>query len=525
MFLFPGLFLYDSSLTVAADHIAAFWAIPSLLALLRAIKTPDTRRGIWLSVPLAGALLTKYQAMSIVLFPLLAQAIHATWTVLQGLRRRAPGAWRPAIGPASTWGALVFLTTPHWLKNWIWYGDPIYPFLHRHLSVRPWTVDSANLFEEIFKGQQLWRPTGTVPAEIRDTLETLVTFAFRPHDWGFHGKVPVFGSLFTLFLAPLLFLRGSRRIWMVAGAAEVGIFSWYWSSHQDRYLQALVPWMASVVAAVAYVIWQRGIASRVALGAVITLQVVWGGDVYFIPAHVTAGNIPPAKATIDLLSTGYRKAFAARQKVFGNYTEISRKAPKDAKILVHDCHAHLGVDRMTVSDIGPWQGGISWGRMPSPSAFYDRMHEYGVTHFMWRPGSTAIDSLAGDIVFFTFIARYTQTRHVGDWNLSSMPAKPPPSAPWGDTLAAVFGCVEPYQHGLYTLSSLVVPTVGPRTVPPPLRPAPKDADPRPFLDAADYLLWDAKCRPGITPGNAFQKMAVRSGADIWIRTRPLPKTN
>jgi len=35
----------------------------------------------------------------------------------------------------------------------------------------------------------------------------LPTFSFVVHDWGFHGEPPVFGSLFTLLIPVLLFLR------------------------------------------------------------------------------------------------------------------------------------------------------------------------------------------------------------------------------------------------------------------------------------------------------------------------------
>ena len=42
MFLFPGIFLYDSNLHAGADHIAALFCIPLVLALLRVWRSWTT---------------------------------------------------------------------------------------------------------------------------------------------------------------------------------------------------------------------------------------------------------------------------------------------------------------------------------------------------------------------------------------------------------------------------------------------------------------------------------------------------
>src|SRR5207244_1635956 len=133
------------------------------------------------------------------------------------------------------------------------------------------------------------------------TLSALVTFSFKPNDWDrFHGATPVFGSLFTLSLGLLPFLKGTRRLWGLFFATELGVFAWYWTHHQDRYLQAALPWMAAATAAVLALCWQRGLLVRGVLGLLVVLQVVWGADVYFMPAHVYLGV--PAKAVADLLA-------------------------------------------------------------------------------------------------------------------------------------------------------------------------------------------------------------------------------
>src|SRR6185312_11562907 len=65
-FLFPGLFLYDSSLGVAADHVLAFWAIPLALALRRLAQRPSPATGALVGLMMAGAAMTKYQAVYLI---------------------------------------------------------------------------------------------------------------------------------------------------------------------------------------------------------------------------------------------------------------------------------------------------------------------------------------------------------------------------------------------------------------------------------------------------------------------------
>src|SRR5262249_39168384 len=139
--------------------------------------------------------------------------------------------------------SLVF-TAPHWLKNWRWYGNPVYPMAPRLFSNRPWSAEAARAYELI--DGSAWAPQGTLGAKLRQTLLALYSFSFEPHDYPRnHGVVPVFGSIFTLCLIVLPFVRAKPRLWMLALAANSGVMFWWWTHHEDRYLQALVPWMAA----------------------------------------------------------------------------------------------------------------------------------------------------------------------------------------------------------------------------------------------------------------------------------------
>ena len=516
LFLFPGLLLYDSTLSLTNDHVAACFAIPIYLALARAWRDLAPPKCILLGSLAAAAMLVKYQALALVVFPLLAIFTRMLFMVArQGMRP-----WLALRGPLWAAVALAALTAPHWLKNWIWYGDPAYPFFHHLLAVRPWTVDSANLVEQVFR-PQIWKPQGSLTHRLWETLRTLFTFSFRPNDWPvLHGKVPVFGSLFTLSLLALPFLRGTRRLWGLVLCAHAGLFVWYWTHHQDRYLQALLPWMAAAVAAAIMLIWRTGREVRLALCALIGLQILWGGDVYFLPTHVMPGGTS-IKATVDLLSSGLRKD-SERFERLGAYYEVSHLLPADAKVLVHEDHIHLGLGRMSVSDWGGWQGGLSYGRTRSPRDLVERLHEMGVTHIVWRPGASKHwDSLAGDLRFFGLVGRFAQPVHpVAELNVAPLP-DPARVDPKENETVLYLGCDGTYEAGLYQFADLTVPALYPRdrppAYPPPRKPLAELSSVEQALQDADYLIRQAGCPRAIVPGPSFVLAAYREPTELWIK--------
>jgi hypothetical protein len=236
-FLFPGIFLYDSSLTCGADHIAALFAVPIFTTLVRAWRDLSPRTSGLLAAMLAGAFMTKYTgALNLMCFPMLAVAVRPL--LLAGkslLRREVPPVKALLAGPGVAVAAGLVLTAPQWLKNWVWYGDPVYPLMPKRFSPHPWTADAADRFAW-FVESQLWKPTRDW-AGVKDTVKAMFTYSFIPNDWPkFHGAVPTFGSLFTLTLFCLPFLRGAKRLWALFLAAHVGLFVWYSTHHQDRYL-------------------------------------------------------------------------------------------------------------------------------------------------------------------------------------------------------------------------------------------------------------------------------------------------
>jgi len=515
-FLFPGVLLYDSSLACGADHIGALFALPIFITLVRALPTLAPGRCALLALMMAGAAMTKVTA-GLILVP------GAALTVAAIVLWRSVGerhlVWKGAA--AATVTALV-ATAFFWARNWIWYGDPVYPSLHEYLALRPWTEDAANLFEFGYKEQQFWRPERSW-AGVIESLEALFTFSFAPHDYGrYHGRVPVFGSLFTLLTLCLPFLKNSKRIWGLVALTLVGVFTWYSVHHQDRYLQTLVPWMAAVTAAIIIRIWQTNRLSRVAVSVLVVAQVLIGADVYFIQSHAMIQS--PVKRVADLLAAGYKGQYDERIKVFPGWVAIGDALPEDAHVLLHENHVHLGLSRRTTSDWSTWQYGISYGRLKSPRDTWELLHDQGVTHIVWEDRkSWGWDSVAGDLVFFGFAFRHAVDRKKvrGHW-VARMPDEPPPDIPFGKV--AFFGCDDSYASGLYPLSEMTVPAFGPgrRNFPKPIVPA-VDSNGDGLFEDADFVVVDPKCALSIAAQlgpKGFQHVANRELANTAGRRAP-----
>ena len=287
VFLFPEIFAYDSNLNGGADHVLAFWSAALGVALVRLGSEASVRDAIVAALIMAGALLTKYQAVYLL-------APTVLLVAYMGIRRRR---WRMAW----IWMAVVVAgTAPHWAKNWVYYRDPLYPLLHGFLPSRPFYAGAEKLLNETYWPKQ-FSLEGSLRDKVTHTLSALLTFSFVPNDWPeFHGKVPIFGSLFTLMLPVLLILKATRRLWLTVLSVHIGLVVWYVLSHQDRFLQSLLPWMAAVTAALLALLWQRGAAVKWAAALLVGFQWVWGADVYFFRTHSMSGD-SPIRATAEFL--------------------------------------------------------------------------------------------------------------------------------------------------------------------------------------------------------------------------------
>jgi len=526
-FLFPGVWLYDSSVSGGADHVGAMYCVPAALCLFRVLRDLDLRFTALLGLFLAGASMTKETvAMMSLPFPVLAVFVRAGIDAVRAIRKKLPEERRRRfyLAPLVLGAAGIVFTAPLWLKNFVLYGDPFYPLLNKWLTLHPLSEDAAYRLKHGYLEGKLWAPTRDL-AGIKQTFKALAVHSFIPNDWKrFHRDVPVFGSLFTLSLLCLPFLKGTKRIWLLVGWIHVALFTWYSVHHQDRYLQGLLPLMAAATAGTFLLTYRSfGPLVRVPLLGLMGLQVIWGGDVFFIQTH--AHTKSPAKDVIDLLSSGYEKKYEERFAIQKQWQDVGAAVPKDGKLLIHlfhEHHAHLGTGRRTVLDNYLWQFGIEYGRAGSPEGVRRLLADIGVTHAYFSPDkkSDGVNSIAADILFWDFAAHHLLERKgISGGVLGRLPDKPITARFW-DT-AVILGC-DKYSPpaGLYRVKDLHVLPFGPDVAqfPAPERPAATKQEAEAMINAAEFVVLPTGCYPKDKPAElsrGFEQIVDRRKAGVW----------
>jgi hypothetical protein len=504
---FPELYLYDGNLHCDADHIAGFFALPIAMTFFRAWRHETPRNVALFATMASAAALVKYTALAIAVPFALALFLRSVFRCAR-TRSRAEFA---TLGTLV--GVVLLVTSPHWLKNWIWYGGPAYPVLGKYFALHPWNPEVPARMEHL----NATMAAGPFDAGgLLAALKATVTFSFVPNDWWeFHSDVPVFGSLFTLLTPCLFFLRGGRRLaWLVAGAM-FGIFMWYLINRYDRYLQAILPWMAAATAGSVVLIWNVGRYARAALVPLLGAQVVWGSDVPFFRTHNLIAD-SPIRFVAGFVPSGFEQV-PNRFDLYEPLTTIGRAIPKKSVVLAHDIIMILGINRNWVSD--EHQSRISYSKLRSPRAIHDELRALGVTHLVFPPYSLERDNLAGDLAFMNYAMRATEDQKmIAEFGVVRLPLRPPTDAR-SDYRVALLGCDKPYATGWYRLSQLTVPSGLPTPPPAPVGAlAPGD----PAIEGADFVVVDESCHPGVAPSRTFQAASLRGTSRLYVPTARAP---
>ena len=530
-FLFPGVMLYDGNLSAGADHLGALLAPALALAMLRVWRRPGARGLALMGVLLAAAFQVK-ETVALMLGPPV--------VILLGVRLLLELRHRPRVvvlwGLAGV-GAFFVAAAPHLLSNLVWYGDPLYPNLWRHFDPHPWMPSAPFAFETVYRDSGLWQPNRDLGGVLR-TVRATFDFSFDPNNWGpLHGELPIVGSLYTLLLPVALCLRMGRRFWALVGMTQLGLFGWFWVHHQDRYLQVLMPFMAAVTAAVLVRAWRElGGFGRVGVFALVGVQVVWAGDVPFIPTHSMIRD-SPIRASAELLGKSLKASEAKKRlEIQPEQTALGRKLPDGARLLMHEEHTRLGIRAQWITDYPGEQYAISYGDTGSAAEVWDTLHALGATHVAWKPTSRAYDSVAGDVRFFDTVNRFFgQAAIVGSYRLVTLPeTRPAEPEALASGQVLVLGCADQknptYASGLYPFDALRVrPQEAKAVYPPPAKPVKDANDAVRLVGEADAMVLDPRCHTQVPPAlrERFEKRAeARSGGrgPILYQVWTLPRT-
>jgi len=440
-FLFPGIFVYDGNLGGSADHVLGFFPVPLMLLSSRAAEV-RTNGGFLLWGAIAGAaLVTKYQAVYFIAplgLLLVAQVIERR----RDIRPLNWGLVRPAL---ALLGGFVAVAGPHFLKNAVFHGNPVYPFLQDWFKASHPTVRDAAVFVENIAADRVWRAPAEFGRRMRESLELIFTFPFRPH-YSFMGNLPTLGFAFTLSLPLVLVIRERRRIVVGALVSLATLFLWASTYRVDRHIQTFLPLLVVTTSATLVAAWGLGFGARVGVAALVGVQLVWAGDLYAL-------GLERIGTAVSLIASG--REGRARTRFDGFFTDqvaVGRALPRNAVILLHHWHPELGFEHRVYLDWVGFQGLIDYREFASARDLLAKFRSLGITHIVHLPGAFPSPYLSEMVLFesLAFEAGGPKTRF-GQFEVFPLPSADPEARPELRVLVLGMGN---YENGVYSVRSL-----------------------------------------------------------------------
>ncbi len=500
-FFFPTIFIYDTGLMGGADHIVALWSVTALLVWYFARRANTGRAWVLFGLHIAG-LLAKYSSIYVLVPLVVLVGCDWLWRWKKAGRAFAAGQkW----GPILTAIVGLALTSPYWLRNAIWYHNPLYPAASHTFPSTPWNED-AEAWEANTRESTVWAENGTLAHKADVSARALFNYQTDLNTWGdlTEGQ-PIAGAIYFLSLLALPFIPGrKRRLVVLAVIVNVGIVVWYNThQHQMRYLTVLMAPMAAGAAAVAVSLWRaQWLAGKLAVGAAIAYHLAAFADMPFRKTHRMAGG----ESTVGV-AANFLARHGTRAEKFVGWEKIGDSLPPSAVPLVHSIFPHLGMKRQSVTDITGLQYGINYGRWGSQKEILRHLRLMGVTHAILNPGSEQSDSVTGEALFLGLVVQSPDKQVISGFRVYELP---PVAHEIGEGILYV-GCGNLYKSGLYTLEALkapIPPWFHPFPVPPIV--AAVEGDWHTLLPRASYVALEADCGLGDPPAE-FTFMSEQAG--------------
>ena len=451
IFLFPGFFAADSNLSCGADHVVAFFSIAITLAALRVCKNFTRADCVLLGMSLAGALLTKYQA--VYLLTSSALVVSLTWAYKLFLDIRRMGIGSPSrhrrdllIAPLIVVLTIAVFTSPHFIKNTVFYHNPVYPFMTKVFSGSTPHFPNATIYIEHLYEDKNWVPPGSLFDKLSHASELFLTFSFKPHY--FLNNTPYFGSLFTLLFPAILFVPKKTNVLRAATIGAGSLLLWGMTFNVDRNLQTFMPVLACVTGALIVKLWRFGWLARVGLIPLVGFQVVWGGD---LPLFDGRGD--RMRSAMDLIAAGdLGKAKTRFDEYRRLYVDLGEAVPDNSRLLLHLGHDALGIDRELWLDRPGFQGLISYQNVRSARELYDYYRSLGITHVILDGREDHAAAVQDEALFRILVRQHAKSLGTfGSYNLFELPRSSPPAEnPYKVLALGISG----YTAGLYPIEHL-----------------------------------------------------------------------
>jgi len=509
LFFFPSVFVYDTGIMGGADHIVALWAATSVLTWLQARESSHSCAWLLFGFQLAG-LGAKYSSMYL-LVPMLP-------AVLIDAARRGPVPRKHAlVGLAAAAGVVILLTTPYWLRNWLWYNNPLYPFGSTIFHSSPWHEDATAVSEFYAQSNVFTSATASSSFRIEATLRALLDYHSKTYGWSdMTGPQPVMGSAYFMSMMLIAFLPERKRLVLLALLINAGIAVWF-NTHQHhmRYLTILTPLMAAGVAVSARSMWQLGWLPRAGVLTTAAFLLTAYADVPFRRTHRLHRQTSPIENAAEFIVK--RGPVSARMQ---KWRDIGAALPPQAKPLIHAIEPHLGLPHLSVTDATGLQFGINYGRLGSVAAVWRQLRAIGVTHILWPAAVEQPDSIAGEALFSGLAFALPNRTSVHGIFIAELGETPPPEP---GTHILFLSCTGQWKSGIYPVEVLAKP------LPPDGFPWPELApfepvEPSEFQSALGdrrigWVVADEAC-PGIVPVGFRQMIRQRPRTTYfahWVR--------
>lgn len=355
-------------LEASAPLIDLGWAFYEFIAVTAFLRWQDSRSNWDLALSGVGMGL----AVSNKVLAGVGIVLLGTLVVVESFRTR-PRRFGPMIRNACLFGiATALVALPWYLKDWVWLGNPVYPFF-----LGSYGLDGV-----------LQKPTGAlggleswVGLGMGHDLAALFLFPINVYaHWDAFGMAHNRGGPTLLFLfLPLYVLMPKHRVlnwlWLIIAAR----FAFWWSYAQNiRYLFFAFPWLSLISA---YTIRELSArlfrpASRAAVATVVGLFCLFGiglqwGFLFLLHADAVPFLIGQVSRE-DYLTENSRD--------FASVRFINEKLPEDAKILgignarVFYAHRFILLDDSRAN----WRYLVERGQ--DARGIADLLKQWGITH-------------------------------------------------------------------------------------------------------------------------------------------------
>ncbi len=496
-FLFPGISIYDQNIGGSSDHFLGVFAAPALIATGRAMWRMNPRTCALMGAVIGGAILTKYQAIYMLVgcsFVFVVRWLIHVGVKLKDGSKPAPSWQRLWKAAAIVPGVALAVSLPHFLRNALFHHNPIYPFAQAVFPTVPFHERSVLLFEQAFPDRG-YLPQSEGLKMLWDAVVLFFTHSFEPH-YSFTKDYLSVGSLFTLLLPCALFVPKARRIGIGIAVCGLAFMVWGCTYIADRYLQDFNALPIAITAALIYRVGSLGPLARLGLVPLIAAQLVWGADGWFYSGHQRL------VAASDLIRSGFEGKRTAEQRYpqRNAYLQLSDATPEDAVILARNFRTTLGIDRTILSDVQSFQSYIWYDPVRSPKELYDLYRSKGVTHLIYPPNNRPPSTAQASVLFADLVRSRpkNQRQRFGGLELVTLDARGP--EPTSAAYEVVVMGAPGYVPGKYRVEQLNVNLRLPaelRRHPNPLAPLPPmEQRTETFLQGANAVLLSKQFKPG-----------------------------